>query len=147
VFQRRQWQHGYCLALIAVAAFPARASAGHSVTDDKATFMTLTLKAPTGAGSSGVSLVDQGLVPVLQAAVTGLESKQPYVLALADQPDGTGVQERLSGFSTNPTGSAIVNAIGPIRQIVQNGPDERRYPTILSGIAGETGVPVQVEMP
>ena len=42
-------------------------------------------KAPTS-----VSLFDQGLIQVLQASVTGLEPKQPYVLALADKPDGSG---------------------------------------------------------
>src|SRR5712692_8294978 len=43
------------------------------------------VKAPTS-----VSLFDQGLIQVLQAAVTGLEPKQKYVLALANQADGGG---------------------------------------------------------
>ena len=34
---------------------------------------------------TSVSLFDQGLIQVLQASVTGLEPKQPYVLALARQ--------------------------------------------------------------
>ena len=32
---------------------------------------------------TSVSLFDQGLIQMLQASVTGLEPKQPYVLALA----------------------------------------------------------------
>ena len=43
--------------------------------------------APVGGGGAAaptsVSLFDQGLVQILQAAVTGLQPKQPYVLALA----------------------------------------------------------------
>src|SRR5215472_13013527 len=67
-------------------------------------------KAPTS-----VSLSDQGLVQVLEAAVTGLEPGKPYLLALASEPSGTGVLEPLQGFMTNPAGAAVVNAIGPIR--------------------------------
>ena len=66
-----------------------------------------------------VSLFDQGVVQVLQAAVTGLSPKQPYVLALSDDAKGTGRLETLAGFMTNPAGAAIVNTIGPIRQVIQ----------------------------
>ncbi|HEY2210911.1 MAG TPA: hypothetical protein VGH62_04700, partial [Bradyrhizobium sp.] len=84
-----------------------------------------------------------GLTQVVQAAVTGLEPKQPYVLALATEPDGGGTIEPLSAFMTNPAGSAIVNAVGPIRQIVQSSakPD-RRYLVIIPGAAGK---PVQIQ--
>ena len=68
---------------------------------------------------TSVSLFDQGLIQVLQASVTGLQPKQRYVLALADKSDGTGRLQPLAAFMTNPAGSAIVNAVGPIRQIVQ----------------------------
>ncbi|HEY2754769.1 MAG TPA: YncE family protein [Pseudolabrys sp.] len=90
-----------------------------------------------------VTLFDQGLTQVVQAAVTGLEPKQPYVLALATEPDGGGTIEPLSAFMTNPAGSAIVNAVGPIRQIVQSSakPD-RRYLVIIPGAAGK---PVQIQ--
>ena len=73
-----------------------------------------TEKAPTS-----VTLFDQGLVQVLQAAVTGLEPGQPYVLGLSDDPSGNGPIEELQAFMTNPAGAAIVNSVGPIRQIVQ----------------------------
>lgn len=73
-------------------------------------------RAPTS-----VSLFDQGLIQVLQASVTGLEPKQKYVLALADQADGRGSLQPLAAFMTNPAGSAIVNAVGPIRPLTSRG--------------------------
>jgi len=98
-------------------------------------------KAPTS-----VSLSDQGLVQVLEAAVTGLEPGKPYLLALASEPAGTGVLEPLQGFMTNPAGAAIVNTIGPIRQLVR-GEDKapRRYLAILPGTPDTHGAPVQVQ--
>src|ERR1700731_701218 len=98
-------------------------------------------KAPTS-----VSLSDQGLVQVLEAAVTGLEPGKPYLLALATEPSGTGVLEPLQGFMTNPAGAAIVNTIGPIRQVVR-GEDKipRRYLVIVPGTPDHHGVPVHVQ--
>ncbi|MFG1463878.1 YncE family protein [Xanthobacter sp. DSM 24535] len=96
-------------------------------------------KAPTS-----VSLFDQGLIQVLQASVTGLEPKKPYLLALASQPDGKGALEPLSAFMTNPAGSAIVNAAGPIRQIVQSQEKAtRRYLVIAEGTPAQPGAVVQ----
>ena len=69
---------------------------------------------------------------VLQASVTGLQPKQPYVLALSHQPDGGGILESLAEFTTNPAGSAIVNSLGPIRQVVLGEHDvQRRYLVIV----------------
>ncbi|MCG2640277.1 MULTISPECIES: YncE family protein [Bradyrhizobium] len=97
---------------------------------------------------TSVSLFDQGLSQVLQAAATGLEPKHNYVLALATHPDGSGKLEPLAGFMTNPAGSAIVNALGPIRQIVQSDTaDSRRYLVIAPGSMTEIGKPVQVQAP
>jgi YVTN family beta-propeller protein len=99
-------------------------------------------KAPTS-----VSLFDQGLTQVLQASVTGLAPKQPYVLALAARPDGGGPLEPLSAFTTNPAGAAIVNAVGPIRQIVRGEAQaERRYLVIAPGTADKPGKPVQLQV-
>jgi hypothetical protein len=85
-------------------------------------------------------------VQVLEAAVTGLDPGKPYLLALASEPSGTGVVEPLQGFMTNPAGAAVVNAIGPIRQLVQ-GEDKnpRRYLVILAGAADNHGAAVQVQ--
>jgi YVTN family beta-propeller protein len=94
-----------------------------------------------------VALFDQGLSQVLQAAVTGLEPKQPYMLALATQANGHGRLEPLAAFMTNPAGSAIVNAVGPIRQIVQSQvKPERRYLVIVPNAGGKLGQPVQVQV-
>jgi YVTN family beta-propeller protein len=90
-----------------------------------------------------VSLFDQGLTQVLQAAVTGLEPKQQYLLVLAEQADGSGERQVLAKFSTNPAGAAIVNAIGPIRELAHadsNG--KRRYLAIVP--AGD-GTPTAVQ--
>jgi YVTN family beta-propeller protein len=107
--------------------------------------------APPGAkkeanAPTSVSLSDQGLVQVLEAAVTGLEPGKPYVLALASEPSGTGVIEPLQGFMTNPAGAAVVNTIGPIRQLVR-GEDKtpRRYLVIVPGTPDSHGTAVQVQ--
>jgi YVTN family beta-propeller protein len=96
---------------------------------------------------TSVSLFDQGLIQILQASVTGLEPKAPYVLALSTEPHGEGTFEALSAFKTNPAGSAIVNASGPIRQIVQDeAPDRRRYLVILAGTPDALGPRVQAQI-
>jgi YVTN family beta-propeller protein len=100
-------------------------------------------KAPTS-----VSLFDQGLTQVLEAAVTGLQPKHPYVLALSERANGSGKLEPLAAFMTNPAGSAIVNAVGSIRQIV-HGEDHspRRYLVIAEGTAEKPGPLVQAQLP
>jgi YVTN family beta-propeller protein len=108
---------------------------------------------PGAAGSAqrpptSVSLFDQGLLQVLQASVTGLEPSRPYVLALSRQATGEGVLEPLSGFTTNPAGAAVVNAVGPIRQVVRGEESTtRRYLVIVSGTPNQLGPPVQVQRP
>jgi YVTN family beta-propeller protein len=100
-----------------------------------------------GKAPTSVSLFDQGLVQVLEASVTGLQPKQPYVLALSGKPDGAGALQPLSPFTTNPAGSAIVNAIGPIRQFVEAGDGgHRQYLVIVPGTADQPGAPVQVQV-
>jgi YVTN family beta-propeller protein len=107
--------------------------------------VALTARAAEKAPTS-VSLFDQGLTQVLEASVTGLQPKQPYVLALSERPDGAGKLEPLAGFMTNPAGSAIVNAVGSIRQIVR-GEDRspRRYLVITQGTPAKPGSPVQLQ--
>jgi YVTN family beta-propeller protein len=96
--------------------------------------------------STSVSLFDQGLTQVLQAAVAGLEPKRAYVLALANHADGSGALEPLADFTTNPAGAAIVNATGPIRQVVQGEwKTIRRYLVIARGNSAKPGSVVQVQ--
>ena len=110
----------------------------------------LALAAPDAAASAptptSVTLFDQGLVQVLEASVTGLDPKKPYVLALAERADGAGALEPLANFMTNPAGSAIVNAVGAIRQIVRGeAAAPRRYLVIAPGSTAAPGKPVQVQ--
>jgi YVTN family beta-propeller protein len=109
--------------------------------------------APVGANAAGsqattnVSLFEQGLTQVLQAAVTGLEPARAYVLALVSQPDGGGAREPLASFMTNPAGSAVVNAVGPIRQIVQGKVHvDRHYLAIFERDGEALGKAVQVQV-
>jgi YVTN family beta-propeller protein len=100
------------------------------------------------AAPTSVALFDQGLTQVLQAAVSGLEPKQQYVLALATQQDGGGELEPLAAFKTNPAGAAIVSAVGPIRQIVQGEVmAKRRYLVIVQGDPTHLGALAQVQVP
>jgi YVTN family beta-propeller protein len=99
-------------------------------------------RAPTS-----VSLFDQGLTQVFQASVTDLRPKMPYVLALCSEPNGKGTLEVIASFMTNPAGAAIVNTVGPIRQIVQGEQQvPRRYLAIAEGHADKPGPIVQAQL-
>ena len=109
----------------------------------------LTLAAPGSTALTTVSLFDQGLTQVVQAAVVGLEPGKRYVLALASNPDGSGKIEPIAQFMTNPAGAQIVNAVGPIRQIVdpssEQAGDQRRYLAVLTLENGQPGRVVQLQ--
>ena len=106
----------------------------------------LSLGAKSGPAATQVTLFDQGLVQVLQAAATGLEPRKPYVLALSAEASGGGALQPLAAFMTNPAGAAVVNAIGPIRQLVQDDAGAaRRYLVIASGTAAAPSTPAQVQ--
>jgi YVTN family beta-propeller protein len=89
--------------------------------------------APVGAArgtppTTTIAVDSQGLVDQLEAAVTGLQPKTAYLLALSAQADGSLPREAVASFATNPAGAAIVNAIGPLRKVVQGDAVEpRRY--------------------
>jgi hypothetical protein len=95
---------------------------------------------------TSVTLFDQGLTQVLEAAATGLQPHAAYVLAPARKANGTGSLEPLSAFTTNAAGSAIVNAVGPIRQVLRsNSGVPRRYLVIVPGTPALLGAPVQIQ--
>src|SRR5436190_640932 len=101
-----------------VAYVPAAVSSGEGLDNLQpsgaaAQSTQLRLSPPGGKFATQVTLFNQGLVQVLQAAVTGLEPKKPYVLALATQSDGRGKLEPIASFMTNPAGAAVVNSLGP----------------------------------
>ena len=112
----------------------------------EATYLTLT--AVDGKPATQVTLFNQGLVQILQAAATGLEPKKPYVLALSSDAQGGGKLEPLAAFMSNPAGAAIVDAVGPIRQVIRGEGDEpRRFLVVAPGTPGHLGQPVQVQVP
>jgi YVTN family beta-propeller protein len=97
---------------------------------------------------TSVTLFAQGLLQVLEASVTGLVPMQTYVLALAEKADGGGMLEPLASFTANPAGAAIVNTIGPIRQVVQAGRlTDRRYLVIAPQTGNVIAAPVQIQVP
>jgi YVTN family beta-propeller protein len=104
--------------------------------------------ASTGApkAETSVTVNNQGLVDLLEAAVTGLEPKKPYLLALSGQANGSGDNEPIARFMTNPAGAAVVVAVGPLRKAVQaNGGNPRRYLVIAPLNDDKPGTPVQVQ--
>src|SRR5262244_2575253 len=107
----------------------------------------LTLGVPGSAKElTTVAVNNQGLVDLLEAAVTGLEPKSEYVLALAENPDGSGALEPIAQFKTNPRGAAIVTTIGPLRRVVQQDAHEsRRYLVIAQMVDGKPTAPAQVQ--
>jgi hypothetical protein len=70
----------------------------------------------------------------------------PPVGSIGEGLTGAGVLEPLASFMTSPAGSAIVNTVGPIRQLVR-GEDkfQRNYLVIAPGTADQHGAPVQVQ--
>jgi YVTN family beta-propeller protein len=108
----------------------------------------LILGAPGQSGTTSVAIFDQGLIQELQAAVSGLQPKTQYTLALSDQREHASALQPLANFTTNPAGAAIVNSLGPIRQIVK--PDASvppRYLVIVSAGSPASNVLVQIQRP
>ncbi len=100
----------------------------------------------TGKAETTVAVNNQGLVDLLEASVTGLEAKKPYLLALASNADGSGTLEPVAKFMTNQAGAAIVVTIGPLRKAVQgNEGSPRRYLVIAPLIEDKPSAPVQVQ--
>jgi len=131
-------------ALAFVADAAASADADKSLAQLGVAGNTFSLSLSDGTGErTHVTLFDQGLVQVLQAAVTGLEPKKAYFIALADSPTGGNLQP-LARFMSNPAGAAIVNAAGPIRQLVdQPASGARRYLVITEEAGGAPGKVLQ----
>jgi YVTN family beta-propeller protein len=114
-----------------------------------AVHLTLAAKGDGGTPTS-ITLFDQGLVQILQASATGLQPKSPYILALADRPDGTGPLQPLARFTTNPAGAAIVDTTGPIRQIVAGDTAAPRRYLVIALTPNDAMAPpvvVQVQSP
>jgi YVTN family beta-propeller protein len=114
-------------------------------TSGEAVHLTM-VSVETGKAVTTVAVNNQGLVDLLEAAVTGLEPKKPYMLALVNNADGSGPLEPVAKFMTNPAGAAIVVTVGPLRKAVQgNEGNPRRYLVIAPVIEDKPGAPVQVQ--
>lgn len=111
----------------------------------------LVLEAPGASAKQPVTTVtvnNQGLIDLLEAAVTGLEPKSLYQLALAESPNVPyGKLQPLSNFMTDATGAKVVTTIGPLRQVVADhaGASIRCYLVIVPIRDGVAGMPVQVQ--
>jgi len=120
---------------------PGVAGQAVHLTLEPAAGVTDGVEAPTS-----VVLYDQGVLQMLEAAVTGLQPMQPYVIALSPHPDGSGPIEPLADFTTNPAGAQVVAALGPIRDAVQAEDNvQRRFLVILDGTGSQPGSPVQIQ--
>lgn len=107
----------------------------------------LTLAGRDGKPVTQVTLFDQGPLQILQAGVTGLSPKRPYVLVLSGDREGMKDVEALAEFMTNPARAAIVNAVGPIRQVTQGtGEAQPRHLVILEGRLGALGASAQTQV-
>lgn len=92
-----------------------------------------------------VTINNRGLVGVIQAAVTGLDAKQPYFLATSPQADGSGVLTPIAKFMSNPAGAAIVDAVGALRSALDGRASSgRSYLVVASDQDGKPGQALQV---
>jgi len=94
------------------------------------------LQPPGGAfpnARATVAVNSLGLLDLLQIAVAGLQPGQEYQLFLVDSLTNTDTSRiALTKFTTNPSGSAVAQAIGPLRTVVAadgsvDQKSERRY--------------------
>jgi len=114
-------------------------------TSGEALHLTL-VSVETGNAQTTVAVNNQGLADLLEAAVSGLEAKKPYLLALVNNADGSGPLEPLAKFMTNPAGAQIVITVGPLRRAVQGGEGNQRRFLVIVPLNEETpGAPVQVQ--
>ena len=94
---------------------------------------------------STAAINNQGLVDVIQAAVTGLEAKKMYFLATSMQADGSGPLVPIAKFMSNPAGAAIVDAVGALRSpLAGNGSTPRQYLVVTDEQDGKPGKALQV---
>jgi len=103
---------------------------------------------PTEAATT-VTVNNQGLIDLLQAAVTGLQPKTKYQLALSEHRSKPyGKLEPLVAFTTNPAGAAIVDTLGPLRHFVTGSTEEndRRYLVIVPASTSGEVEPIQIQL-
>lgn len=88
---------------------------------------------------------NQGLVDIIQAAVTGLGAKKVYFLAISTQADGSGALVPIARFMSNSAGAAIVDAVGKLRAaLAGDGSVPREYLVVAMEEDGKPGKALQV---
>jgi YVTN family beta-propeller protein len=94
-----------------------------------------------------VAVNNQGLIDLLEAAVSGLVPKSSYVVALAANRDGSGSLEPIAKFTAGPDGGAIPVSIGPFeRALAGDDQSPPRFLVIASiDASGNIGPVVQVQ--
>jgi YVTN family beta-propeller protein len=96
-----------------------------------------------------VTVNNQGLIDLLEAAVTGLSPNTRYLLALVEHRSKPyGQLEPLVAFTTNAVGAQIVVTLGPLRHFVAGPADQtdRRYLAIVSASATAESEPLQIQL-
>jgi hypothetical protein len=84
--------------------------------------------------------------PLMAAAMRKARATLAEFLALASNPSGSGELQPLANFTTNPAGAAVVNTVGPIRQIVDsNATSLRRFLVVAPLMDGKVGTPIQIQ--
>jgi YVTN family beta-propeller protein len=140
----------------ALVYIPNAVSSGDGLTNleplgDSGLAVHLVMGAPGSSpeqSTTTVAVNNQGLIDLLEAAVTGLQPKQWYELALVDSPNSPyGDIQPLEKFQTNLAGAAVVTTLGPIKQIVAGGTEtQRRYLAIFPAENGDRNLPVQIQL-
>jgi YVTN family beta-propeller protein len=92
-----------------------------------------------------VTINNQGLVDVIQAAVTGVEPKKGYFLATSMKADGSGALTPIAKFMSNPAGAAIVDAVGALRTpLIGTAAEGRLYLVVTTDADGKPCSVLQV---
>lgn len=115
----------------------ASGSAAHLVLADAASHAVKTT----------VTVNNQGLLDLLEAAVTGLEPGETYSLILTTHPDGSGERVGLATFKANAAGAQIVTAVTELRAMLSPdaGVNSRRYLAVVKSTNGQDGAIVQIQ--
>jgi hypothetical protein len=83
------------------------------------------------------------LIDLLEAAVTGLQPKTPYVVALAANADGSGPLEPIAKFTAGADGGAIPVSIGPFRRALAGDESTPRRFLVIARADDQAVVQVQ----
>lgn len=101
----------------------------------------------TRAVKTTVTINNQGLLDLLEAAVTGLEPNGSYAIVLTANPDGSGQRVGLASFKANAAGAQVVTAVTELRAMLAPEADvhSRWYLAIVKNGDGSNGAIVQIQ--